>query len=95
MRVETEKKGEAHPWGAPRNSVLAAHVELALDAYANDATLRAQAGVVYGEKQMSDVCTGLQNMVTNTPTDGLQIWAPLVAYGKSRGRTIADPAPKG
>ena len=84
-------KGTGHPWGAPRNVVVATMAELACARFSADAKLLERAKTVFGE-MTQPTPTGLAKMLTETPKhkDGLQIWKGMLTFGRAREARNGD-----
>ena len=84
-------KGAGHPWGAPRNMVVAIMAELACARFTADAQLLERAKKVFGDMTQPTL-TGLAKMIDETPKhkDGLQIWKGMLTFGRAREARNGD-----
>lgn len=79
-----------HPWGHPRQLVMATAAEISLEIFTNNAEVLTKAKHVFGEKPVLDAMTGIAKMLELTQTEGLSIWGPLLSYGKARETRAGD-----
>ena len=88
---EKNAKGTGHPWGAPRNMVMAIMAELACTRYTADNKLLEQAKKIFGDMTQQTL-QGLKQMIDETPNhpDKFQLWKGMLTFGRAREARSGD-----
>ena len=85
------EKGVGHPWGAPRNVVIATMAELACGKFVGTPDIHKMAEAAFGGKEVVQTTLGaVAKMLEKTNKDGPIIWSGLTTFARAREARNGD-----
>ena len=86
-----KEKGVGHPWGAPRNIVIATMAGLACGKFAGTPDIHKMAETAFGGREVVQTTLGaIAKMLEKTNKDGPIIWSGLTTFARAREARNGD-----